>query len=78
MKVVIKNGGDKKAITIALPTALVFNSASAAIVAKQTEEFTYGQMHSLMKALKKSKKVLDGVPFVEVKSSDGEEVTVWL
>ena len=78
MKVVIKNGGEEKTITVALPTALILNPASAAIVSSQTEEFTYGQMNSLMKALRKSKKVLDGVPFVEVKSSGGEEVTVWL
>lgn len=78
MKVVIKNGGEEKTITVALPTALVFNPASAAIASKYTEEFTYRQMNSLMKALRKSKKVLDGAPFVEVKSSDGEEVMVWL
>lgn len=78
MKVVIKNSGDAKALTIALPTAFLFNPASAAIVSKQTEEFTYEQMHSLMKALRKAKKCLRSIPIVEVKSSNGEEVTVWL
>ena len=78
MKVVIKSGGEEKTIKIALPTALVLNPASAAIASKYTEELNYKQMNALMKALRKSKKVLDGVPFVEVKDADGDEVTVWL
>lgn len=78
MKVVIKNGGEEKTITVALPTALVLNPASAAIVSTQTEEFTYRQLNSLMKALRKSKKVLGGAPLVEVNSGDGDRVVVYL
>lgn len=78
MKIIIKNSGGEKTITIVLPTALVFSPASAAIASKYTEELNYKQMNALMKALRRSKRVLHGTPLVEVQSSGGEDVTIWL
>jgi hypothetical protein len=41
-------------------------------------EVTYSAMLELFAAIKKSRRVLNGRPFVSVKSADGEVVDIWL
>ena len=77
MKVIINDGSRERPITIRLPLGLAANRVSSAIIAKNSE-MSFEQAQALMKALKRAKKQLSGAPLVEVKSANGEEVTVYL
>ena len=77
MKIRLNDGSRKRPIVIPLPLWLIANPISSLIISCNTE-ITYSQLQKLMKALRKSKRVLKRTPLAEVHSADGEEVTVWL
>ena len=77
MKIIIKEAGKEKPMTIRLPLRLFANPLMAAGAAKYSE-LSYPQAVALMRALKKSSKLLKGTPFVEAHEKDGDEVTVYL
>ena len=78
MKIIINDGSREKPIVIRLPLILAANPVGSAIVAKSSDEISFWQAQALMRALRKAKKHLDGIPLVEVISEDGAEVTVYL
>ena len=78
MKIKIKDSSRERPIVIPLPLCLVANPISSLAIAHYTDILSFEDAQKLMKALRKSKKLLRGTPLVEVQSADGDEVTVWL
>lgn len=91
MRIKVEESG-KRAINICIPSGIVFNPIVATIGCgiankslsqnSKTKEInlTPKQMRALFKALNEASKILkrDGLPLVEVTSSDGESVKVIL
>lgn len=90
MKVFVKKP-DGKTIKLAFPSELVFNSLFATIACSSANraieehsdcnvKLTPKQMRTLFKALNEASNQLkkDGLPFVEVISDDGDNITVML
>ena len=77
MKIIVKEKGQEKPLTIRVPLRMLLNSITAGVAAKHTE-LSYMQMVKLMRAVKKSAKRLDGIPLIEVMEKNGDEVTIFL
>lgn len=77
MKVIIKDAGRKKPLTIRIPLRMAMNSVTAAIVSCHSE-LTFEQSVAFMRAVRKASKQLKGIPMVEVREGNGNEVTVFL
>lgn len=78
MKIIIKEESGVKPIKIRIPLGLAANSVTAALISKKSEELTYSQAVRLMRAVKKSAKLLDGMPLVELIEDGGDCVTIFL
>ncbi|MCL2216509.1 MAG: hypothetical protein FWB91_05755 [Defluviitaleaceae bacterium] len=83
----IKVSSEDSNFNLRLPTRLFFNPITAAFcrlaipaAAKQYVQIdlTYTQMRILFKEIRRCRKLLNGEPLVEVASSDGSTVRVWL
>lgn len=87
MKIIMSGIGEKQRhFTLALPTPMVFNRATAYLAVKSRflkneagePKLFYEQVCALMTALRKGKACLHGLPLLDVESSDGEKIKIYL
>ena len=87
MKIRLYGMGERKRhFRLFLPNFLVFNRTTALLSTKILQSraadaenpLTYAQVCSLMAALRTSQKCLKGLPLVQVESSDGEQIEIYL
>lgn len=91
MRILIKSEGGRQ-IRLHLPTALLCNAITAGLLCKKSHReaaendteieishrLTYPQARKLMRALRKCRHVMNGLPLVEVESHEGEKVQIHL
>ena len=82
MKIVINSSDFRKPMRLGFPTALVLNRLTACFAPMVLKDkdipITRKQAVRLIKELKRCKKRFPGWKIVEVTSSDGEAVEIWL
>ena len=85
MKIIIQEADDKKPRTIRIPTrglstglGPIALASGAVSVSGVEEKITYRQARTICRALVKGRKVLGGEPMVDVQTSDGTRVRVYL
>ena len=77
MKIIIKQTAKEKCRTVRIPLAIAANPVTAAALAGKTE-LSFKQTQALMKAFKRSAKLLNDQPFVEVCEENGDKVQIFL
>ena len=85
MKIIIQESAEKKPMTIRIPTRGLITglgpialAVGAVHVSGVEEKLSYRQARILCRSLLKGRKCLNGEPLVEVLSSDGERVVIYL
>ncbi len=87
MKISMSGIGEKQRhFTLALPTPVIFNRTTAYLAVKfrimkneaGEPKLSYEQVCVLMTALRKGKECLHGLPLLDVESSDGEKIKIYL
>lgn len=87
MKISMSGIGEKQRhFTLALPSPVVFNRVTACLAVKfgimkneaGEPKLSYDQVCALMTALRKGKSCLHGLPLLDVESSDGEKIKIYL
>ena len=85
MKIIIQESAEKKLMTIRIPTrGLITGLGPIALAAGSVSipglqgKITYRQARMVCRALVKGCKVLQGEPMVDVQSSGGERVRIYL
>lgn len=85
MKIIIKASEDMKPMTIRIPTRGLITglgpialSTGSVHVSGLEQKISYRQARILCRSLLKGRKCLNGEPLVEVLSSDGERVVIYL
>ena len=88
MKIRLYGVGEKKRrFHFALPNFLVFNRTTARLAVRMFQSrdegdgdpvLNYEQVCALMNALQDGKRCLNGLPLLQVESSDGEQVEIYL
>lgn len=87
MKISMSGIGEKQRhFTLALPSPVVFNRVTAYLAVKfgilkneaGEPKLSYDQVCALMTALRKGKSCLHGLPLLDVESSDGEKIKIYL
>lgn len=77
MKIIIKKADENKLIKVPIPLPLLLNPATAAIGSACTE-YSYNQLNQIITVLRKSKKVLNGMPFIEIVEKNGDHIVIYL
>ena len=78
MRLYIQMQGKPRPILIVLPTRLLFSPLTGTILRCATGKLTTAQWMKLMRAVRRSARMLRGTPLVEVEEADGERVTIFL
>lgn len=81
----IKVQSERHHIHISIPSCLLFNALSAVFIRRfaishidSISGLTYEQLRILLRALKHSRKKLHGTPLIDIESSNGDNVHIFL
>ncbi len=78
MRICIREREKSRPIVILLPTRLLCSPIAGAILRCATGKLTTAQWCRLLRALRRSARVLRGTPLVEVQEADGDSVRIYL
>ncbi len=78
MRIYIRGQGKARPIRILLPTRLLLSPIAGSILHRTSGKWTAAQWRKLLGALRRSARVLKGMPLVEVEEKDGDSVRIYL
>ena len=78
MRIVIQNSDAEKPTVIRVPTRGLITGVGPIAIATSQTEISFRQARKICRALVKGRKALNGEPMVEVSTTDGEHVRIYL